>query len=132
MIRTGATLCILAATLATAAAASDPRSERPADREIGYARTALGYEALMRNDYATAEAQLEAQRRIAANDPARLLNLAHVHWRTGRVASARALFQAVRDHRRHFAVELANGQVMDSREVARVALDRMGETVALR
>lgn len=131
MTRTGAALCILAAALAAPAAASESASQR-AEREIGYARTALGYEALMRADYPTAEAQIEAQRRVAANDPARLLNLAHVHWRTGRLASARALYQAVRDHRRHFAVELANGQVLDSREVARVALDRMGETVALR
>lgn len=132
MIRTGATLCILAAALATPAAASDRNANRTAEREIGYARTALGYEALMRADYTTAEAQIEAQRRVAANDPARLLNLAHVHWRTGRLASARALYQAVRDHRRHFALELANGQVLDSREVARLALDRMGETIASR
>jgi Tfp pilus assembly protein PilF len=130
MISAGATLGILAATLATPAIASDRNA--PAEREIGYARTALGYEALMRADYTSAEAQIEAQRRIAANDPARLLNLAHVHWRTGRVASARALYEQVRDHRRHFALELANGQVLDSRDVARLALDRMGETIAMR
>jgi Tfp pilus assembly protein PilF len=132
MIRTGVTLCILAATLASGAAASERSAAAPAEREIGYARTALGYEALRRADYTAAEAQLEAQRRIAANDPARLLNLANVHWRTGRVASARALYEQVRDHRRHFAVELASGQVLDSREVARIALDRMGETIASR
>lgn len=127
MIKTGVTLCILAAALAAPAAASD----RP-EREIGYARTALGYEALMRADYTTAESQLEARRSISINDPARLLNLAHVHWRTGRVASARAMYESVRDHRRHFAVEMADGSVRDSREVARMALDRMTETIALR
>jgi Tfp pilus assembly protein PilF len=126
MIRVGFTLCLIAAAVATPAAANGP------EREIGYARTALGYEALMRADFSTAETQLEARRGIAANDPARLLNLAHVHWRTGRLASARALFESVRDHRRHFAVELADGSVRDSREVARIALERMGETLALR
>ncbi len=132
MIRSGATLCILAATLASAAAASDRNANQPAAREIGYARTALGYEALRRADYTAAESQIEAQRRVGANDPARLLNLANVHWRTGRVASARALYEQVRDHRRHFAVELASGRVLDSRDVARLALDRMGETIAMR
>lgn len=130
MKATGASLCILAAALAAPATASETAA--PAPREIGYARTALGYEALVRADYQTAETQIEAQRRIAANDPARLLNLANVHWRTGRIASARSLYQMVVDHPRHFAVELASGDVRDSREVARIALERMGASVALR
>jgi Tfp pilus assembly protein PilF len=124
MIRIGTTFCVLAAALAAPAAAN------ATEREIGYSRTALGYEALMRQDYSAAEAQLEARRGVATNDPARLLNLAHVHWRTGRIASARALFEQVRSHRRHFAVELADGSVRDSREVAHMALERMGETIA--
>jgi Tfp pilus assembly protein PilF len=127
MFRTGVSLCILAAALAAPVAASE-RTER----EIGYARTALGFEALMRADFTTAESQLEATRGIRANDPARLLNLAHVHWQTGRIASARAMYESVRDHRRHFAVELADGSIRDSREVARMALERMTETIAIR
>lgn len=106
-------------------------NERP-DRELGYARGALGYEALMRADYSAAEQQIEARNGVTVNDPARLLNLANVYLRTGRIANARALFEAVRDHRRHFALEMANGAVMDSREVARIALERMGETYAAR
>ena len=119
-------LCAVAAITVPAFA-----NERPA-RELGYARGALGYEALMRADYSVAEQQIEARNGAAANDPARLLNLATVYLRTGRIANARALFEAVRDHRRHFALEMANGAVMDSREVARVALERMGETYAAR
>jgi Tfp pilus assembly protein PilF len=126
MIRTGLAACLIAASVAAPAAADS------LGREVGYARTALGYEALMRADFSTAEAQLEARRGVAASDPARLLNLAHVHWRTGRLASARALFESVRDHRRHFDVELADGSVRDSREVARIALERMNQTVAMR
>ena len=117
--------------IATAAAAPAFANDRP-ERELGYARGALGYEALMRADYSVAEQQIEARNGAAANDPARLLNLATVYLRTGRIANARALFEAVRDHRRHFALEMANGAVMDSREVARVALERMGETYAAR
>lgn len=132
MNRATTALAILAATLAVPATAREGDAATPAEREIGYARTALGYEALLRADYRTAEAQLQAQRRIAADDPARLLNLAHVHWQTGRLLSARALYEAVRDHRRHFALEMADGQVLDSREVARIALERMGETIAAR
>jgi Tfp pilus assembly protein PilF len=132
MARVGATLFILAATLATSAAANGRGGAGPVEREIGYARTALGYEALIQGDYITAESQIEARRGIAENDPARLLNLAHVHWQTGRIASARAMFESVRNHRRHFAVELANGSVRDSREVATMALERMNQTVAMR
>jgi Tfp pilus assembly protein PilF len=126
MLRSGIILSILASALATQAVASGSQ------REIGYARGALGYEALMRADLSVAEAQLEARRGVAANDPARLLNLALVHWRTGRIASARALFETVRLHRRHFEVELADGSVRDSREVARIALERMNQTIVMR
>lgn len=119
-------LGILAAASATTALANGPSGE------VGYTRGALGFDALVRADYRTAEQQLEARQGVAANDPARLLNLGLVHWQTGRTDSARALFVAVRDSHRSVMLELANGESIDSRDAARRALARMEPSFAAR
>jgi Tfp pilus assembly protein PilF len=100
--------------------------------EIGYARGSLGYEALRANDLRTAEVQIESAQGIAADDPARLINLGYIHMRTGRIQSAQRLFEAVRDHRQNVMLELANGEVASSRDVARRALARMTPSLATR
>ncbi|MEQ1726677.1 MAG: tetratricopeptide repeat protein [Sphingopyxis sp.] len=100
--------------------------------EVGYAAGALGYDALVAGDVRAAEAQIEANRQADANDPARLINLGYIHMQTGRYRSAQALFEAARDSQRHFDVELANGEVADTRTVARRALSRMTHMVASR
>ena len=112
----------LSAGIATGAAAGDDRGE------IGYAPGSLGYDAIVAGDFAAAEHQIETAA-IAANDPARMLNLGYIHMRTGRTLSAQRLFEAVRDSRQHFMVELTNGQGLDSREVARMALARLSTSV---
>lgn len=100
--------------------------------EVGYARGSLGYDALRANDLRTAEVQIESAQGIAADDPARLINLGYIHMRTGRIQSAQRLFEAVRDHRRDVMLELANGEVASSRDVARRALARMTPSIATR
>lgn len=100
--------------------------------EVGYARGSLGYDALRANDLRTAEVQIESAQGIAADDPARLINLGYIHMRTGRIQSAQRLFEAVRDHRRDVMLELANGEVANSRDVARRALARMTPSIATR
>jgi Tfp pilus assembly protein PilF len=100
--------------------------------EIGYARGSLGYDALRANDLRTAELQIESAQGIAADDPARLINLGYIHMRTGRIQSAQRLFETVRDHRRDVMLELANGEVVNSRDVARRALTRMMPALAAR
>lgn len=120
----------LAATMllavSSAATASDARGE------IGYARGALGYDALIAGDLERAEQQIADARNVARDDPARLINLAYIHMQTGRMQSARALFEMVRDHRTSFIVELANGETAETREVARRALARMNRAYATR
>ena len=96
----------------------------PQSGEVGYPQGALGYDALVQGDFRTAEIQLQTSP-SAANDPARLINMGYLYLRTGRVANARQLFEAVRDGRDHFDVELANGTVEDSRIVASRVLARM-------
>jgi Tfp pilus assembly protein PilF len=103
-----------------------------AQGEIGYARGSLGYDALRANDLRTAEIQIESAQGIAADDPARLINLGYIHMRTGRIQSAQRLFEAVRDHRTNVMLELANGEVASSRDVARRALARMTPSFATR
>jgi Tfp pilus assembly protein PilF len=100
--------------------------------EIGYARGSLGYDALRDNDLRTAEVQIESAQGIAADDPARLINLGYIHMRTGRIQSAQRLFETVRDHRRDVMLELANGEVANSRDVARRALSRVMPALAAR
>ena len=100
--------------------------------EVGYARGALGYDALVAGDLRGAERQIASARGVAQDDPARLINLAYIHMQTGRLASARALFETVRDSRTHFMVELANGDAVDTRDVARRALARMNRGYASR
>lgn len=124
-----------ALTLAIALSASalgTTAMAQTAQGEIGYSRGSLGYDALRANDLRTAEVQIESAQGIAADDPARLINLGYIHMRTGRIQSAQRLFEAVRDHRRDVMLELANGEVASSREVARRALARMTPSLATR
>lgn len=113
-------------TVGTVAGANETRGE------LGYARGALGYDALIAGDLDRAERQIADARSVARDDPARLINLAYIHMQTGRMQSARALFEAVRDHRTSFVVELANGETANTRDVAQRALARMNRAYATR
>lgn len=113
---------IAAATLATGSTAF---ANSATSGEVGYATGALGYDALVAGDLTRAETQLDALHGVRANDPARLINLANVYMRTGRIAAARNLLVTARDSHTQFDVELANGEVVSTREVARRALARM-------
>lgn len=121
-MRTLAKLAVLSCGLALATMA---QAEPARTGEVGYARGALGYDALMAGDMTRAEQQIADARGVARDDPARMINLAYIHMQTGRLQSARQLFEAVRDHRDHFMVELANGEAVDTREVAQRALTRL-------
>lgn len=120
-------ILVLAAGISTAALAN-PATPRG---EVGYATGALGYDALVAGDLNRAETQLDAMNGVSANDPARLINLANVYMRTGRTTEARNLLIAVRDSRTSFDVELANGRVASTRDVARQAMARMDRVAGL-
>lgn len=118
---------ILLAALAVAVAS--PALAQTAG-ELGYARGALGYDALVAGDLRTAEVQIETARNIDAADPARLINLGYIHMRTGRIQTAQRLFEAARDSARPTMLILASGEVISSRDVAQRALDRMSPSLA--
>lgn len=108
---------ILSAVLIAACAV--PAVAAPA--EIGYPRHSLGYAALMSRDYLTAERQLRAPADVAANDPARLINLGTLLIRTNRQAEGTDLLEQARKSE-DVELVLANGRTMWSRDVARRAL----------
>ncbi len=117
--------------LALGACATVPGGSRLANSEIGYSPGSLGYAAIESGDWATAEAQLTASR-VDDSDPARLLNLAHVYAKTGRIAEAQALYEQVAAGKDDGLFELSDGTVVSSRDAAKRALARVRTTTALR
>ena len=88
--------------------------------EVGYEPGALGFAAIMDADWVKAERQLRASY-VAENNPARLLNLAHVYRKTGRETEARRLYEAVLEQRDR-TVETADGAAASCHELAQKAL----------
>lgn len=89
--------------------------------EIGYPEGSLGYDALVKANYDAAEQQILLDSRIAKNDPARLINLGQIYWKTGRIDLAiRVLEAAMRSD--DVELVLANGEIMSSRDAARKTL----------
>ena len=93
--------------------------------EIGYAKGALGYDALE-----VALQQLEAAEKVDATDPACLINLGQVYARMGRTGDAARMFMAAMQGDRHFDLLLANGEVVDSRDAADQALQKLNSQFA--
>lgn len=89
------------------------------------AKDRTGYRAIAAGDLAKAERNLVAERRIFPQRPELMLNLAAVYARTGRVAEARALYDAALIAP---AVELdvAGGNVASSHDVARAGQAMLG------
>ena len=89
--------------------------------EIGYPQGSLGYDALVEANYKTAERQILSDSLIAKNDPAKLVNLGQIYWKTGRSDMAiRVLEAALRSE--EVELILANGGTIGSREAARKLL----------
>ena len=98
--------------------------------EIGYAKGALGYDALVAGQNDVALQQLEAAEKVDASDPARLINLGQVYARMGRTGDAARMFMAALQSDRHFDLVLASGEVVDSRDAAGLALQRLNSQFA--
>ena len=106
---------LLIAVSATAAGARD--------REIEYPEGALGYNDLMAKDYSTAAEQLK-ESAAHKDDPARLINYGYVLAKTGQLEKAASQFK------RAMSVDnveliVADGSTVDSRELARKALEAL-------
>lgn len=82
----------------------------------------FGHDALVEGRDVAAIAAIMDNDRIAADDPARLINLGIAYARMGDAALARRLFEAARDNRERVELETATGAWIDSRRLARQAL----------
>lgn len=70
-------------------------------------------------------AKLQADNDLSARDPSRLINLGSAYARLGRHAEAAAMYRAAITSPIRYDLELANGDYMDSRWAARIALARL-------
>ncbi len=98
--------------------------------EIGYAKGALGYDALVAGQNELALQQLEAAEKVDASDPARLINLGQVYARMGRTGDAARAFMTAMESDRNFELILADGTVINSRDAADQALQKLNNQFA--
>lgn len=98
--------------------------------EIGYAKGALGYDALVAGENEIALQQLEAAVKVDADDPARLINLGQVYARMGRTGDAARMFMTAMQSDRNFDLVLASGKVVNSRDAADQALQNLNSQLA--
>lgn len=82
----------------------------------------VAYEELATGQNSAAIARIERTSSADSEDPARLINLAIAHAREGRVEAARALFMDAARLDTRYRLETADGQWMDSRDLARRGL----------
>lgn len=66
--------------------------------------------------------RIETNDRLDRDDPARLINLGIAHAREGRIGEARRMFREVAGSDAAVRLELAGGEWIDSRDLARRAL----------
>ena len=91
--------------------------------EQGYERGALAVAAIDRGDWTAAERNLMRMNKVAADDPARLINLGRVYMETGRQGQALSAWRLALTSDKHFEVELGDGSFASTREVAQRLLD---------
>lgn len=95
------------------------------------AKDRVGYQAIAAGSLARAEQTITAERAIFPERPELMLNLAAVYARTGREAQARALYADVLDHEA-VAMDLADGSVRTSHQLARIGMARLTTAMATR
>ncbi len=95
------------------------------------AKDRVGYQAIAAGSLAKAEQTISAERAIFPERPELMLNLAAVYARTGRDTQARALYADVLG-REPIAMDLADGSVRSSHELARAGMARLSTTIATR
>ena len=91
--------------------------------EAGYPAGSLALAAIERGDWTTAERLLTDDRRIAADDPARLVNLGRVYMATGRHEQALDAWRRALASPHPVQVETLGGRLVMTDQLAREALD---------
>ncbi len=95
------------------------------------AKDRSGYTSIAAGSLSEAETTLNAERAIFPERPELMLNLAAIYARTDRAAQARSLYDGVLA-RDAVALELSNGSVVSSHDVALRGLSWINGTMAAR
>ncbi len=74
--------------------------------------------------------KLEANGAARSDDPATLINLAAAYSATGRTDKALVAYRAAIDSQNRYDLQLADGTWVDSRDAARMAMQKMMRTIA--
>lgn len=85
----------------------------------------VAYEALKAGQNDVAIREILADQSVRADDPSRLINLGTAYARIGRVNEAAAMYRAAIRSDVRYAVELSDGQWVDSQYAAKRALARL-------
>jgi Tfp pilus assembly protein PilF len=107
----------LAVVLSPAAAMADPAAASD--------RVDVAFDALSQGHTVDAVDQLRRSDAVKAGDPAALINLGTAYARQGRIAEARAAYRAAMASDTRYDLELSDGSWSDSREAAKMALDKL-------
>lgn len=102
--------------------------------EAGTDRVDVGYEELRAGRPDAAIQQIKGNRTLEYNDPAALINLGTAYARLGRKGDAHSAYAAAILSTERYDLQLANGEWMDSRDAARLAIHYLEDnrTLALR
>lgn len=97
-------------------------------------RLDVGYRELVDQRPADAIRRIAANRSLAADEPAALINLGTARARLGDRAAAAGHYRSALASRQRYDLELADGTWLDSRAAARLAIRMLakGEALALR
>lgn len=89
------------------------------------AQMEVGYRELAAGDAAGAVARIKANRDLARDEPAALINAGVAYARLGQLDKAKQAFRAAVRSNNRYQLQLADGRWMDSREAARLAMGRL-------
>lgn len=101
-----------------------------ADVEINYPEGSLGFAAFQAGDYERAAQMIESNNSISRSDPARLINLGIAYERMGDYSKARDLYTRAFESSDGEKLILSNGEMIDSRVLARQVIARLSARIA--
>lgn len=116
---------MIASVILAALLAAQPETSLPGlDLEM-IEHKQVSYDALVNGETERAIAALEARLLEEPADPALLINLGAAYAQAGRPERAAAAYRAAIDSPTRYQLELADGRWLDSRRVARMALESL-------
>ncbi len=122
---------MIASVILAALLAAQPETSLPGPDLEMIEHKQVSYDALINGETQRAIAALEARLLDEPADPALLINLGAAYAQAGRTERAAAAYRAAIDSPTRYQLELADGRWLDSRRVARMALDRLATRAEL-